>query len=67
MKFIEPYLETLLTALVGLLVTLLLAAITAIRGRVDQWLAARTTAAEQQILHLVAKEASAMAERLYTE
>ncbi|WP_058303459.1 phage holin, LLH family [Gorillibacterium timonense] len=67
MKLIEPYLETIVTALVGLLTTLLLAAIAALRGKIQLWLAARTTAAEQQVLHLVAKEAYALAERLYIE
>ncbi|WP_438431988.1 phage holin [Gorillibacterium sp. sgz500922] len=67
MKYIEPYLETLVTALAGLLVTALLAVIATIRGKIDGWLAARTTAAEQQILHLVAKEACALAERLFIE
>jgi LL-H family phage holin len=67
MKLIEPYLETIVTALAGLLVTVLLAVISALRTRVYGWLAARTTAAEQQALHLIAKEACALAERLYIE
>lgn len=67
MKLIEPYLQTLVTALIGLLVTLLLAGISKIRGKIELWLEARTTASEQQVLHLVAKEAYALAERLYIE
>ncbi|MEO3944116.1 phage holin [Gorillibacterium sp. CAU 1737] len=67
MPYLQPYLEAIVTALVGLGVTLLLALIAKLRVSVQQWLDARTTASEQEVLHLLAKEAYALSERLYIE
>lgn len=65
MTTIQPYLETVVQALVGLLVTVALVGIAAVQGKVQTWLAARTTAEQQAILHQLGAEAAAFAESAY--
>lgn len=64
-EMVQPYLNALVTALVGLLATLLLAAITSLRSKVEAWLEARTSAAQREVLHRLAEEAYAFSEKMY--
>lgn len=62
MQYIQPYIDTIVTALVGLLVTFLLAGISAIRKKVEVWFEARTTDQQRETLHKIAQEAYAFVE-----
>lgn len=59
----QPYITAIATALIGLLATILLAAIARLRVKVEAWLIARTSAAERDLLHKLAAEAYAYAEQ----
>lgn len=62
MQYIQPYIDTIVTALIGLLVTLLLAGITAIRKKAEAWIEVRTTDQQRETLHKIAQEAYAFVE-----
>jgi len=62
---LNPYIVAVVQALVGLLAASLLAGIAVLRGKVDKWLEARTTAAQRETLHKLAAEAMALAESAY--
>lgn len=61
----QPYLETIIKALVGLLATVLLTGIYQLRRKLESFLAARTSAAQRELLHKLAAEAYAYVERQY--
>lgn len=61
----QPYMTAIATALIGLLATILLAAIARLRANVEAWLVARTSAAKRDLLHKLAAEAYAWAEQQY--
>lgn len=59
---LKPYLDTIVQALIGLLVALILSAIAVLRKKVEAWLDSRTSAQQREILHRLAGEAMALAE-----
>lgn len=61
----QPYLETIATAIIGLLAMLILALIARLRAKVEAWLSARTSAAQRELLHKLAGEAYAWVEHQY--
>ncbi|MFC5528461.1 phage holin, LLH family [Cohnella yongneupensis] len=65
MKGLEPYIGTIVEALVGLLVTYILAVIASLNGRLKEWLKTRTSAQQREVLHRIAAEGFALAESLF--
>lgn len=65
LEIAQPYLETIVTAIIGLLAMLILAFIARLRTQVEAWLTARTSSAQREILHKLAAEAYAWAESQY--
>lgn len=65
LEIAQPYLETIATAIIGLLAMLILAAIARLRSMVEAWLVARTSAAQRELLHKLAAEAYAWVESQY--
>lgn len=61
----QPYLETIATAIIGLLAMLVLALIARLRAKLEAWLSARTSAAQRELLHKLAGEAYAWVEHQY--
>ncbi|QJC52772.1 phage holin [Paenibacillus albicereus] len=54
---IQPYIDTIVQALVGLLAAAVLAWVATVRKRLDAWLEARTTEQQRAVLHKMAAEA----------
>lgn len=65
MELIQPYVETIVQAVIGVLVAAVLGAVAVLKGKVSTWLEARTTVQQREILHRLAQEASALAESAY--
>ncbi|GIP38622.1 hypothetical protein J31TS4_19020 [Paenibacillus sp. J31TS4] len=64
---IQPYVSTIVDALLGLLVAVLVAAVLTVKQKVEAWLEQRTTAQQRETLHRLAKEAFAFAESIYKD
>jgi LL-H family phage holin len=64
-ELLQPYITTVLQALISLLVLFIMGVIAMLRTKVEIWLAARTTAAQRETLHRLAAEAMALAESTY--
>lgn len=64
---IQPYIVTVVQALLGLLVAAVLGWVAVMRGRLDEWLKARTTAAQRETFHKLAGEAAALVEVTYKD
>lgn len=67
LEIAQPYLTAIVTAIIGLLASVLLAGIGGLRIKVEAWLEARTTAAQREVLHKLAAEAYAYVEQQYRE
>jgi len=66
MQYVQPYIDEIVQALVGLLVVLVMGVIAELRARLKRWIDARTTAAQRETLHKLAAEAAAFAESMYS-
>ncbi|WP_263560042.1 phage holin, LLH family [Paenibacillus polymyxa] len=64
---IQPAISTIVTAIVGVLVTFALAGINTLKNKANNWLDARTTAAQREVIHKVAGEAFALAQTTFKE
>ncbi|RGL32336.1 hypothetical protein DXC69_18120 [Paenibacillus polymyxa] len=64
---IQPAISTIVTAIVGVLVTFALAGINTLKNKANNWLDARTTAAQREVIHKVAGEAFALAQTAFKE
>ncbi|WP_438449393.1 phage holin [Gorillibacterium sp. sgz5001074] len=65
MDAVQPYVATIVQALVGLLVLVVLAGIAQLKTKVLAFLESRTSAAQRETLHKLAAEAYAYVERQY--
>src|SRR4051794_22780363 len=64
---LQPYITTVVEALLGLLVTSILGFIAVMRGKLNAWLEAHTTAAQRETLARLAGEAAALVESAWKE
>ncbi|MCF2717897.1 hypothetical protein LWE69_11970 [Paenibacillus sp. UKAQ_18] len=64
---IQPAISTIVTAIVGVLVTFALAGINTLKNKANAWLDARTTAAQRDVIHKVAGEAFALAQTTFKD
>ncbi|MNW50403.1 hypothetical protein D3C74_278560 [compost metagenome] len=64
---VQPYVSTIVTAIVGVLVTFALAGINTLKNKANNWLDARTTAAQREVIHKVAGEAFALAQTTFKD
>ncbi|MHB0944559.1 phage holin, LLH family [Paenibacillus sp. ALE1] len=64
---IQPAISTIVTAIVGVLVTFALAGINTLKNKANNWLDARTTAAQREVIHKIAGEAFALAQTTFKE
>jgi LL-H family phage holin len=65
LEHLQPYISTIVEALLGLLVAFVLGVVAMLRVRVTTWLEARTTEAQRETLHKLATEAMALVESTY--
>lgn len=65
MEILQPYIEQIVQALIGLLVVFVIGIVTLLRTKVNAWLVARTTAAQRDALNRLAQEGMALAEATY--
>ncbi|OBA07811.1 hypothetical protein A9P44_00210 [Paenibacillus polymyxa] len=64
---VQPAISTIVTAIVGILVTFALAGINTLKNKANNWLDARTTAAQREVIHKVAGEAFALAQTTFKD
>ncbi|PNQ78855.1 phage holin, LLH family [Paenibacillus sp. F4] len=64
---IQPAINTIVTAILGVLVTFALAGINTLKNKANNWLDARTTAAQREVIHKVAGEAFALAQTTFKD
>ncbi|MBE7897491.1 hypothetical protein G7L40_02080 [Paenibacillus polymyxa] len=64
---IQPAISTIVTAIVGVLVTFALAGINTLKNKANNWLDARTTAAQREVIHKVSGEAFALAQTTFKD
>ncbi|MGW8442049.1 phage holin, LLH family [Paenibacillus sp. S33] len=64
---IQPAINTIVTAVVGVLVTFVLAGLNTLKNKANSWLDARTTAAQRDVIHKVAGEAFALAQTTFKD
>lgn len=64
---IQPAINTIVTAIVGILVTFALAGINTLKNKANNWLDARTTDAQREVIHKVAGEAFALAQTTFKD
>jgi len=67
MQILQVYLDEIVQALVGVLVTVLLFTIHELQSRVRKWIEARTTIEQRDTLYRLAGEAMALSETLYAQ
>lgn len=64
---IQPAINTIVTAIVGVLVTFILAGLNTLKVKANAWLDARTTATQREVIHKVAGEAFALAQTTFKD
>lgn len=64
---VQPYVSTIATAVVGVLVTFILAGLNTLKVKANAWLDARTTATQREVIHKVAGEAFALAQTTFKD
>lgn len=63
----QPYLNAIVTAIVGVLATMIIAGLKTLQNKANEWLDARTTAAQRETIHKVAGEAFALAQTAFKD
>jgi LL-H family phage holin len=67
LEHLQPYISTIVEALIGLLVAFVLGVVAMLRTKVMAWLEARTTVAQRDTLHKLANEAMALIESTFKD
>lgn len=65
--FLQPYLNDVVNAVVGLLFAVLVAAVVKLRQKVESYYVAHTNASQRDVLHVIAGEAVAYAATVFKE
>jgi hypothetical protein len=63
----QPYILTILQAVLAMLAAIVLALLYKLRSKIEQWLDTRTSANERELLHRLAAEAYAFVEQEWKE
>ncbi|OMF39768.1 MULTISPECIES: phage holin, LLH family [Paenibacillus] len=64
---VQPYVNTIATAAVGVLTAVVLGGLNKLKTKVNVWLDARTTAAQREVIHKIAGEGFAFAQTVFKE
>lgn len=62
---VQPYIVSIVVAIIGVLTTMLLGFISNLKTRVNVWIDTKTSASQREILHKVASEAFSHAEAYF--
>jgi hypothetical protein len=65
MEAAQPYLQTIVLALMGLIASMVVAALMELRQKVLGWIKSRTSTEQRKLLHRLAEEAFSLVEKLY--
>lgn len=63
----QPYLNAIVTAIIGVLASMVIIGLKTMQSKADEWLEARTTAAQRETIHKVAGEAFALAQTAFKD
>lgn len=63
----QPYVTTIVTAIVGLLAALILSTVNQLKAKANEWIDARTNAAQRETIHKIAAEAFSLAQTAFKE
>ncbi|WP_322925427.1 phage holin [Paenibacillus campi] len=63
----QPYITAIVTAIIGVLASMVIVGLKTMQSKANQWLDARTTAAQRETIHKVACEAFALAQTAFKE
>lgn len=63
----DAYINEIVNALIGVLVTVVIGFIAVWRGKIARWLDAKATVEQRALLHKIAVEAAALAESAYVQ
>lgn len=63
----QPYITVVVTAIIGVLATMIIAGLKTMQVKANEWLEARTTAAQRETIHKVAGEAFALAQTAFKD
>ncbi|WP_068499793.1 phage holin, LLH family [Paenibacillus kribbensis] len=64
---VQPYVTTIVTGVVGVLTTFVLAGLSTVKVKVNSWLEARTTATQREVIHKIAGEGFAFAQTAFKQ
>ncbi|MNI00946.1 hypothetical protein D3C73_537640 [compost metagenome] len=64
---IQPYIMSIVVAVVGLLTTVVLALLASLKTKVNLWIDTKTSVSQRELLHKVAAEAFAHAETMFMD
>jgi len=66
-ELIQPYIETMLIALLSLISTLVVAALIELRNKVLTWVQSKTNKEQRELLQKISEEAFSYAEKVFME
>jgi hypothetical protein len=66
-EYVQPYVSTIVLAIVGLIATVFLGAINMLKAKAGAYFDAKLTAAQRELLHRIAEEAYAFAETVFKD
>lgn len=64
---IQPYVSTVVIAIIGLLTTVILGFINSLKNKAHEWFEANTSVKQREIIYQIASEAFSHAEAIYKE
>ncbi|WP_168120955.1 phage holin, LLH family [Paenibacillus sp. HB172176] len=67
MENLQPFIDAIVTALVGLLVTAILGLLAVLKSKIETWLTTKTSVQQREILTKLAGEGMAFAESIYEQ
>lgn len=67
MELLQPYIDAIVGALIGLLVSFVLGVVAMLRVKVTAWLESKTTLQQREILHRLAQEGMSLVEQMYKD
>lgn len=65
-ELIQPYITSIVVAVVGILTTIVLGLLASLKTKVTVWIDTKTSASQRDLIHKIANEAFAHAESLFS-
>lgn len=64
---VQPHVQTIIISLIGIIATVVLSLLAVLQKRVNLWIASKTSVSDRELIHRVASEAFALAEKAFKE